>query len=170
MKLSLKQCRIAENKKMCKTMNIDEKYMREALKEAKRAFEKNEVPIGSVIVKSGKVIARAHNTIEKDNSSLSHAEMKAIKKAQKKIGNWRLNGCVLYSSVEPCIMCISAILLSRIERVVYGCKDKKFGGCESLAEIQNIKGLNHKVEILGGVLEEESVKLMKRFFRKIRKK
>jgi len=148
----------------------DEKFMKTALKEAVKAFDKGDVPIGSVIVKDGKIIAKAHNSIEKDKSSLMHAEMKAIKKAQKKIGDWRLNGCTVYSTVEPCVMCISACILSRIDRVVFGCSEVNMGGCGSIAEIHNLKGFSHKIKIERGILEKESSDMMKEFFRRVRKK
>ena len=144
--------------------------MKTALKEAVKAFDKGDVPIGSVIVKDGKIIAKAHNSIEKDKSSLMHAEMKAIKKAQKKIGDWRLNGCTVYSTVEPCVMCISACILSRIDRVVFGCSEVNMGGCGSIAEIHNLKGFSHKIKIERGILEKESSDMMKEFFRRVRKK
>jgi len=144
--------------------------MKSALKEAVKAFDKGDVPIGSVIVKDGKIIAKAHNSIEKDKSSLMHAEMKAIKKAQKKIGDWRLNGCTVYSTVEPCVMCISACILSRIDRVVFGCSEVNMGGCGSIAEIHNLKGFSHKIKIERGILEKESSDMMKEFFRRVRKK
>jgi len=101
---------------------------------------------------------------------LMHAEMKAIKKAQKKIGDWRLNGCTVYSTVEPCVMCISACILSRIDRVVFGCSEVNMGGCGSIAEIHNLKGFSHKIKIERGILEKESSDMMKEFFRRVRKK
>ncbi|MGE3062872.1 MAG: nucleoside deaminase [bacterium] len=153
-----------------KKINIDEKYMRSALKEAEKAFEKNEVPIGCVIVKDGKIIARAHNTMEKDKSTFSHAEIKAIKKAQKREGDWRLNNCTLYSTVEPCLMCISASMLARVKRVVFGCREKNCGGCVSLIDIQKLNGLNHNILVEGGILEKESSEMMREFFIRARKK
>jgi len=149
--------------------DTDEKFMKSALKEAMKAYKEGEVPVGCVIVREGKIIAKAGNSMVKSNSSLSHAEMKAIRSAQRKTGDWRLEGCTIYSTVEPCIMCISAIALSRIERAVYGCKDPKFGGCGSLAEIHKIGRLNHKTRVEGGVLAEECAELMREFFREIRK-
>ncbi|MDD3804206.1 MAG: nucleoside deaminase [bacterium] len=148
----------------------DVKFMKCALEEATKAFKKGEVPIGCVIVKDGEIVARGHNTIEKDKSSLSHAEVKAIKKAQKVTGDWRLNGCTLYSTVEPCVMCVSACILSRVDRVVYGCREVNLGGCGSIAEIHRLKGFSHKTKVEGGILEEECSQLMKSFFKSVRKK
>uniref|UniRef100_A0A7C3N698 tRNA-specific adenosine deaminase n=1 Tax=candidate division WOR-3 bacterium TaxID=2052148 RepID=A0A7C3N698_UNCW3 len=144
-------------------------FMRLVLKEAKKAEKIGEIPIGAIVVKDGKVISRSFNKVEKKNSSLMHAEIDALLKAQKKLRNWRLNGCTIYTNVEPCLMCTYAIILSRMNRVVFGCRNEKFGGIYSLVDIENLK-LNHKIEITEGILKEESIKLLKDFFKNVRKK
>ena len=143
-------------------------YMLEAYKEAELAAQEDEVPIGAIVVdsNSGEIIARAYNRREKDNCVLSHAEVLAIKKASKKINNYRLDGCVLYTTKEPCLMCMGVILSSRISKIVYGAKDKRFG-TEYLAKDNNF---NHKCEITGGVLKEECSELLTNFFKKLRSK
>lgn len=144
-------------------------FMHLVLKEAKKAEKLGEIPIGAVVVKDGKVIAKSFNKVEKKKSSIMHAEIDALMKAQKKIGSWRLNDCTIYINVEPCLMCTCAIILSRIKRVVLGCRNEKFGGIYSLVDVKNLK-LNHKIEITEGVLKEESIKLLKDFFKNLRKK
>lgn len=141
--------------------------MREALGEAKKASEVGEVPIGAVIVKDGKIIARGHNLREKTQSVLAHAELIAIKKAEKKIGSWRLEDCTLYVTIEPCPMCAGAIIQSRIKRVVYGAKEPKFGAHRSIVSLFD-QPFNHHVEVESGVLEKESCELLKTFFRALR--
>ncbi len=122
---------------------MDEKYMKAAIKEALKAELIDEVPIGAVIVHDGKIIARAHNLRETKQRSTAHAEILAIEKACKKLNSWRLEGCTLYVTLEPCPMCSGAILQSRIERVVYGAKDPKGGCIESCMQMYDIKGFNH---------------------------
>ncbi|MCX7831466.1 MAG: tRNA adenosine(34) deaminase TadA [Actinobacteria bacterium] len=147
----------------------DEKYMREALKEAEKAAKKGEVPIGAVIVKEGKVIGRGHNLRETKNDPTAHAEIIAIRQAAKKLKNWRLSGCTLYVTVEPCPMCAGAIVLSRIERVVYGAEDNKAGAVKSLYSLLSDERLNHRVsEIISGVEKERSTEILKDFFQKLR--
>ncbi len=135
-----------------------EKYMRLALLEAEKAYEKGEVPIGCVIIKNDKVIAKAHNLKEKKYDSTSHAEINAIKKAGKKLKNWRLNDCELYVTKQPCEMCMSAIKQSRIKKVVYGMKT------------ENYDYEKFDVELVNGVLEEESITIIQRFFQSRRNK
>ncbi len=147
----------------------DLQFMRLAIKEAKRAFEKEEVPVGAVIVKDGEVIAVAYNQREALNDPTAHAELIAIREASKKLANWRLTNTTLYVTKEPCPMCAGAIVSARIERLVYGCKDEKGGGTESLYHITTDKRLNHQVKVISGVLEEECRKLLQEFFRKKRK-
>jgi len=142
-----------------------EKYMKFAIKEAKKAFKKNEVPIGAVIVKNGKVISKAYNKKEKHNIATHHAEILAINKACKKLKNWRLNECTLYVTVEPCRMCCGAIIQSRIKKVVYGVKNDTFGDIDELNKISN----ENNVEVIGNICAEESLQLMQLFFRKKRK-
>ncbi len=140
---------------------MDELYMKEALLMANKAFKKNDVPVGCVIVKNGKVIAKAYNTKNIKNCSINHAEILAIKKACKKLGTWHLDDCVLYVTMEPCLMCCGAIIQSRIKRVVYGADCDKFG---YVCEVLNSKKNNHRVDANGGVLEEECSLILKRFF------
>ena len=146
-------------------MNNDELYMREALKEAQLALKKDEVPIGAVIVYKGKIIARGHNLRETKNDALGHAEIIAIKKANKKLKSWRLVDCTLYVTVEPCSMCAGAILQSRIERVVYGTEDYKGGALGSSFNLFEQKNINHIPEIERNVLKEECSQIIKDFFK-----
>lgn len=142
----------------------DEKWMREALTEAEKAAEENEVPVAAVIVSDGEVIARAHNMRETLNDPTAHAEMLVLRQAAEKRGNWRLYGATVYCTLEPCCMCAGALVNARVDRVVYGLSDPKSGACESVAEILNIPQLNHKVEYQGGVLRDEVLTLMRDFF------
>ena len=145
-------------------------YMHEAIKEAKKAQKIDEVPIGCVIVKDGCIIARGYNKKEKKQDVTSHAEIEAIRKASKKLNNWRLVDCDLYVTLEPCIMCCSAIVQSRIRKVYYGAIDAKGGGVESLVRSFDIQGLNHNVLSQGGILEEECSNLLKDYFKQKRTK
>lgn len=138
-----------------------------ALKEAKKAFNLDEVPVGCVIVKDNQVIAKAHNLVESKQSALSHAEMIAIQKATKKIGSWRLEDCDLYVTLEPCVMCGGAIINSRISKVYYGAIEPKFGAHQSKANVFSLS-LNHKVEVISGILKQEASQMMKEFFKAIR--
>ena len=147
---------------------MDKKYMSLALEEAKKAYDKLEVPIGAVIVSDGEVISRAHNTREATNQAVNHAEILAIKLANEKLQSWRLDRCTLYVTIEPCPMCAGAIIQSRIKRVVYGASDLKAGAHKSKLNMFDIE-FNHKVEVDNGVLEEESKNLMKKFFQELRK-
>ncbi len=144
--------------------------MQEALKEARKAAQKGEVPVGAVIVKAGKVIARGHNLTESKKSALTHAEMMALSKATKKMKSWRLNGCDLYVTLEPCGMCAGAIVLSRIDRLFYGASDPKAGVVESIAKALENPKLNHHVEVAGGILKEECSKALSDFFKEVRLK
>lgn len=148
-----------------------EKFMFEALKEAQKAFDADEVPIGCVIVKNGKIIARAYNQKEKYKNPLKHAEMIAIEKACKKLGDWRLDDCELYVTVEPCIMCAGACLNARIKKVFFGAYDGKGGGFGGVSEINlaNQNLLNHKIETQGEVLQQECKSLMQNFFKQKRR-
>lgn len=149
--------------------DIDIKFMKEALKEARKAAEKGEVPIGAVIVKDGKIIGRGHNLRESTNDPTAHAEIIAIRKASKKLNNWRLSGCTLYVTVEPCIMCAGAIVLARIDKLVYGTDDPKAGAVKSLYKAVSDKRLNHRVkEVKSGVLKEECQELLRIFFSNLR--
>lgn len=145
--------------------NIHEHYMQLALKEAEKAKEIDEVPVGAVIVKDGKVIARAHNLKEKKKLSYAHAEMLAIEKASKKTGNYYLNDCDLYVTLEPCMMCTGNIVLSRIRHVYYGTKDPKGGCMDSVIQLEKLKKINHHPQITYGVLQEECAAILKNFFK-----
>ncbi|WP_129600675.1 tRNA adenosine(34) deaminase TadA [Anaerophilus nitritogenes] len=147
-----------------------EKYMREALREAKKAMELEEVPIGAVIVKDGQIIARAHNLRETFKDPIAHAEILAIQKAAKFLGGWRLSGCDLYVTVEPCPMCAGAIILSRIDTLVIGTMDPKGGGAGSLFNIPEDNRLNHQTKVIRGILKNECAQLMKDFFKYLRNK
>ena len=140
------------------------KYMIEALKEAKKAFELGEVPIGAVIVKDNKIISRAFNKKESSNLATSHAEILAINKACKKLNNWRLLDCTLYVTVEPCLMCCGAIIQSRIKKVVYGTSNEYYGAVESIDN--TLKKYN--IEVENNVLQNECSNIMKEFFKKRR--
>ena len=150
-------------------MNQDEKYMREAIKQAKKAYEINEVPIGCVIVCEDKIISRGYNRRTTDKNPLAHAEMIAIKKASKKVGDWRLEDCTMYVTLEPCQMCSGAIVQSRMKKVVVGCMNAKAGCAGSILNLLQMDEFNHQVELETGVLEEECSLLMKNFFKELRK-
>ena len=143
------------------------KYMRAALKEAQKAFDKNEVPVGAVVVYQDKIIARAHNLRESKQQFHSHAEFFAMMKASKKIGSWRLEDCDIYVTLEPCPMCAGAMIQSRVRKVYYGASDPKAGVTDSLANLFDIK-FNHHVECEGNVLSKESETLLKTFFKSLR--
>ncbi len=147
----------------------DEYFMGFALKEAKKAAEKGEVPVGAVIVKDGEIIAKAHNTKESKKNAINHAEILAIEKACKKLGGWRLWQCELFVTLEPCPMCTGAIINSRLKRVVYGVKDEKSGCCESVANFFEMP-FNHKPEVKSAVLEKECSALLSEFFKGLRDK
>lgn len=146
-------------------MEKDEKFMKAALKEACKSFELDEVPVGVVIVKDDKIIARGHNLRETKQDPTGHAEIIAIKKASKKLKSWRLIDCTLYVTLEPCSMCAGAIMWSRIKRVVYGAKDIKGGAIGSSFNLFELKGINHKPEVTSGVLENEASAILKDFFK-----
>lgn len=146
------------------------KYMKLALKEAQKANDIDEVPIGAVIIKDGKVISKAYNLREKNQSATAHAEVLAINKACKRLNSWRLEGCVLYVTLEPCTMCIGASILSRVDGIVYGAKDPKGGSLGSLYDVTLVKGFNHYPWVVSGVCEEESSSLLKNFFKSKRNK
>ena len=144
---------------------IDEKFMAEALKEAEKSANFDEVPVGAVIVKDGKIIARGHNLREKSNDPTAHAEIMAIRKACKKLKSWRLEGCAIYVTIEPCSMCAGTILWTRMQRIVYGANDPKGGALGSSYNLFEVKNINHKIEITRGVLENRCATLMTSFFR-----
>ena len=143
----------------------DEHYMRLALGEARAALEHEDVPIGAVVVRDGVVIGRAHNQRELLNDPTAHAEMIALTQAASAVGSWRLTGCALYVTLEPCVMCAGALVLARIARLVYGATDPKAGACESLYRIPEDTRLNHRVPVTKGVLAEECGEVLREFFR-----
>ena len=147
-----------------------EKYMRAAIREAKKAYALEEVPIGCVIVYQDKIIARGYNRRNTDKNTVAHAEMSAIKKASKKLGDWRLEGCTMYVTLEPCQMCAGAIVQARIDEVVIGSMNPKAGCAGSVLNLLEVDGFNHKVKIIRGVLEEECSSMLSDFFRELRAK
>ncbi|MCQ2748430.1 MAG: tRNA adenosine(34) deaminase TadA [Mycoplasmoidaceae bacterium] len=149
--------------------SIDEKFMSLAIKEAVKSASLDEVPVGAIIVKDNKVIARGHNLREKSNDPTSHAEINAIRKACKKLGSWRLEDCTIYVTIEPCSMCAGTLLWTRIKRIVYGACDLKGGALGSSFSLFEVKNINHHPEILGGILQEECGKMMSNFFKEKRK-
>lgn len=160
---------IRENKRKLKEKNPSEKFMRAALKEAQKAYAIGEVPIGCVIVQNDKIIARGYNRRNADKSVLCHAEMSALKKACKKLGDWRLEDCEMYVTLEPCPMCAGAIVQSRIPKVIYGCDNPKAGCAGSVLNILQVDKFNHRVDIEKGLLMEECSKILKQFFSEMRR-
>ena len=150
-------------------MNNKEYFMKEALKEAKKAYENLEVPVGVVIVKDGKIISRGHNQKEQKNSPIKHAEIIAIEKACKKINNWRLNECEMYVTLEPCPMCAGAIISSRIKKVYIGAMEKNWGACGSKLNLLQDYNFETNVEIETDILQEHCQDILKKFFKEIRK-
>lgn len=148
---------------------MEEKYMKEALKEAQKAYEKLEVPVGAVIVKDNKIIARAHNLKETKKDTTNHAEILVIQKASKKLGAWRLNDCEMYVTLEPCSMCAGAIINSRIKKIYIGALDEKTGAAGSVLNLFEDYKFNHKVEVEKGILKEECENILKSFFKELRK-
>lgn len=142
--------------------------MNEALKEARIALDKGEVPVGAIVVLNGKIIGRGHNLREDSNDPTAHAEIIAIREAARQLQGWRLQGATLYVTLEPCPMCAGALLQSKVERVVYGADDYKAGSAGSLLNILQFPGFNHQVKIIGGVLADESKEILQDFFRKKR--
>ena len=147
-----------------------EEFMLEALKEAEKALSIGEVPVGAVIEKDGVIIGRGHNKTEMAKDPTMHAEMLAIREAAQKLGGWRLLGCQMYVTTEPCSMCAGAMVLARIKKVYIGTLDRKTGACGSLMNILQDERLNHSIEIETGIMQQECEKIMKLFFQKLRKK
>ena len=145
-------------------MNEDEKWMSLALKQARKAEEHGEVPVGAILVKDGHVVARAHNQPISSNDPTAHAEIQLLRAAGKKLKNYRLTGTSLYVNLEPCAMCLGAIMHARIERLVFGAYDPKTGVCGSSENLMKSSCFNHKINLTSGVLEKESRKLLKNFF------
>jgi len=147
----------------------DQAFMRRALREAERAAREQEVPVGAVVVRDGQVVARAHNRPIHLNDPTAHAEVLALRKAARKLGNYRLAGCDLYVTIEPCAMCAGAIIQGRLRRVFFGAQDPKAGASGSALTVLNHPQLNHQVEVVGGVLAEDCTRLLRDFFRRRRK-
>jgi len=152
------------------TLEEKEYFMRQALEEARKSLEKDEIPIGCVIVKEGQIIGRGHNAREELNQAIMHAEVMAIQEANRVEGNWRLLETTLFVTIEPCVMCSGAIGLARIPQVVYGAANHKFGAAGSLYDILTDQRLNHRVEVETGILEESCAQIMQDFFRQRREK
>jgi tRNA(adenine34) deaminase len=145
-------------------------FMRQALREARRGAREQEVPVGAVVVHDGKVIARAHNRPLRSLDPTAHAEILVLRRAARKLGNYRLAGCTLYVTIEPCAMCAGAIVHARLKRVVYGARDPKAGASGSALKVLNHPKLNHQVELVSGVLKEECAAVLREFFQARRKK
>lgn len=154
--------------RMCKA--VHERYMREALAEARAAAMAGEVPVGAVVVLDGEIVGRGRNSTEADRDPTCHAEMNALRDASKRLGRLRLTGCDLYVSCEPCAMCAGAIVLARIERLFVGTPDPKAGACGSLRNVVCDERLNHRVELVSGVLQEECAAELRIFFKALRSK
>jgi Cytosine/adenosine deaminases len=151
-------------------LNLDQYYMSQALKEAEKAFDSDEVPVGAIIVHDGKMIGRAHNQIKLLKDPTAHAEILAITQAASYLANERLINTTIYVTIEPCSMCAGALVLARVKRLVYAAPDPRTGACGSVVNIADNKKLNHRIKVEKGVLEKECAALLKEFFRKKRKK
>ena len=149
-------------------MDEKNKFMKEALKEALKSYKKDEIPVGAIIVKDNKIIARAHNLKETKHDCTNHAEILAIKKACKKLNSWRLTGCTMYVTLEPCPMCTGALILSRIDNIIIGTMDEKTGACGSVLDLSHDYKFNHILNIESGVLETECKSLIQKFFKELR--
>lgn len=151
-------------------MNQDERFMAAAIEQAKIALEKKEVPIGAVIVKDGEIIAAAHNLRETKQNAIAHAEVLAINQACEKLGTWRLEGATLYVTLEPCPMCAGALIMSRVERVVYGAKDPKGGCAGTFMNLLEDERFNHQCEVLSGICEDACGSMLTSFFKDLRER
>ena len=149
---------------------MDSYFMKEALKEAQKAYEKGEIPIGAVVVKDNQIIGRGHNLRETKKDPTLHAEMIAIRKASKKLGGWRLVGCTLYVTIEPCAMCAGTLINARVERLVIGAMDPKMGACGSILNIPVHEKMNHRIDVTQGIMAGECARMVKNFFKEIRRK
>lgn len=147
-----------------------EKFMKEAIKQAKKAYDKEEIPVGAVIVKDGKIIARGYNKKEEKKDTTQHAEIIAIQKASRKIGAWRLQDCEMYVTLEPCVMCTGALIQARLKRVYIGTMDPKTGACGSVLNLLEAYKFNHKVEVETNIMQKECEKILKDFFKYLRSK
>ena len=149
-------------------IKLKNKFMKEALKEAQKAYDKNEIPVGAVIVKDNKIIARAHNIKEEKNDTTKHAEILAIQKASKKLESWRLLNCEMYVTLEPCSMCAGALIQARLKKVNIGTMDAKTGACGSVLNLLEDYQFNHNVEIEKGIMKEECENILKKFIKRLR--
>jgi len=150
-------------------MNKDEKWMKIAISEANLAINDGEIPVGAVLIQNDKLIAKAHNQPILNHDPTAHAEVEVLRKAGKKLRNYRLSGSTLYVTLEPCAMCLGAIMHARIERIVFGASDPKTGVCGSKADLTSETFFNHKVQVVGGILEEENKEILQSFFKSRRK-
>lgn len=148
---------------------LDVSFMREALRQAEKAFKAEEVPVGAVVVQGSRIIARAYNQVELLKDATAHAEMLAITQAEAAVGDWRLNECDLYVTKEPCAMCAGALVHVRMRRVIFGCPDERSGAAGGMMNLLQMPGLNHRCQITTGVLQQESASLLHSFFRARRK-
>src|SRR5436309_15867911 len=146
----------------------DEHFVQEALRQARKAFEASEVPVGAVVVREGKIIGRAHNQVELLKDATAHAEMLALTQAEAAVGDWRLTDCDLYVTKEPCAMCAGALVHTRIRRVIFGCPDPSAGAAGSIMNLLQMPALNHRCEITSAVLQQECAAILQDFFRKRR--
>jgi tRNA(adenine34) deaminase len=146
----------------------DQTFMREALRQAQKAYAADEVPVGAVVVRSGKIIARAHNQVELLKDATAHAEMLALTQAEAAVGDWRLSDCDLYVTKEPCAMCAGALVHVRIHRIIFGCADPRAGAAGSVINLLQLPSLNHQCDITSGVLQNECFVILQDFFRKCR--
>ncbi len=151
-------------------MDKDEKFMKQAMKQAQKAYEQEEIPVGAIIVKHNKIIARAYNKKEQKQDTTNHAEILAIQKASKKLKTWRLTDCEMYVTLEPCSMCAGALIQARLKKIYIGTMDPKTGSCGSVLNLLKDYTFNHKVEIQTGILQEECEILLKKFFKELREK
>ena len=151
-------------------MREDAAWMQEALAEARRAAELGEVPVGAVVVKGGEIVGRGHNRREVDGDPLAHAEMLALRQASCAVGGWRLDGATLYVTLEPCAMCAGALVLSRVDRLVFGARDLKAGFCGSLGNLVADRRLNHRLQVSEGVGSKEAAELLRAFFARLRER
>ncbi|MBU0687402.1 MAG: tRNA adenosine(34) deaminase TadA [Candidatus Margulisbacteria bacterium] len=147
-----------------------EKYMQSALSEAKKAYKLDEVPVGAVAVLDGKIIARAHNLRESNNNPVAHAEILCLQRAAKKVKSWRLENVTLYVTLEPCVMCMSALLQARVKQLVYGANDPKAGAHKSKVKLKSINPINQKLKVTAGILKDDCAIILKKFFKNLRKK
>lgn len=156
------------DKKLENPVRSHDWFMNEALKEAKKAYKKDETPVGAVIVRNGEIVSRGHNEKELKNDPTLHAETSAIKRACKNLGTWRLNDCDMYVTLEPCTMCAGAIIQARVGRLFIGTADPKAGAVGSVLDVLHVDKFNHKVDVICGILEDECSTILKEFFRDLR--